>query len=189
MSATDDDEFNVGDEEYVLANFDEEANIIVQKDTLPVKSSDRYMLVYNTYKKWKDDNFSRLSENEENNLLVYFKVLNEKVKPTTLWCVWSMLHKTLGVLENINLKSFLSLKSYLKKLNKGYIPQKAFVLRWHHISKFMNEANDFTELSKKVIIFLNFLLIENVLLLMICLFTIIFSGNASFWYMWLLKMQ
>ncbi len=154
MDLVDDDEFNVGEEEDVLTNFAEEARIIVQKDSLPQKSSDRYMLVYNTYKKWKNYHSSRTSENEENNLLVYFKLFNERVKPTTLWSVWSMLHKTLDVLDNINLRNFMSLKSYVKKLNKGYIPQKAFVLRWTHISKFMTEASDFTDLGKKVVIFL-----------------------------------
>lgn len=93
------------------------------------------MLVYNTYKKWKDDNASRISENKENNLLVQFKMLNEKVKPITLQCEWSMLHKTLGVLEVKNLKNCISLKSYIKEWNNGYIPLKAFALKWVHISE------------------------------------------------------
>lgn len=86
MDSVEDDGFDVGDEEDVLANFDEEAKLIVQRDTLSKKSSDRYMLMYNTYKKWKEGNSDRISTNEENNLLVYLKMLSENVKPTALWC-------------------------------------------------------------------------------------------------------
>lgn len=138
------------DEEEVIKNYDEEAHLIVQEDTLPKKSTNRYMQVYNAYKKWKAENLKSLSVNEENNLLVYFKKLLETVKPSTLWSVWSMLRKTLGTRDNINISNFLSLNSYIKNTNKGYKPQRALVLRWHHIMQYMTEASDFTDLSKKV---------------------------------------
>jgi hypothetical protein len=39
------------DEEDVIRNFDAEAQLIINTDTLPKKSVDRYNLVYDTYKK------------------------------------------------------------------------------------------------------------------------------------------
>ena len=56
----DDESFSSEDEDAVIKNFDDEAKLIVQDGTLPKKSDDRYLLVYNTYKKWKQDykNFS-----------------------------------------------------------------------------------------------------------------------------------
>ncbi|KAJ8672430.1 hypothetical protein QAD02_003689 [Eretmocerus hayati] len=142
-----------GEEEEIMDNFDEIAKSIVQTGTLPEKSAERYSLVYNTYKKWKEDNIKSLSESEENNLLVYFQTLTvKKVAPPTLWSVWSMLRKTLGTRDDIDLSRFLSLKSYIKKVNKGYKPRKAFVLRWNHIMKFMNEAPDSTELARKIML-------------------------------------
>lgn len=138
----DDDNFegNFATEEELMTDFDKEADLIIQKDTLPEKSADRYLLVYYTYNKWKGENQKSLSMNEENNLIVYFKMLRTKVCPKTLWCVWSMLCKTLSTQENVQINNFLRLKNYIKITNKGYRSKKAEVLRWLHIEKFMNEA-------------------------------------------------
>ena len=72
------------DEEQVQRNFDAEAQLIIQNETLPKKSSDRYLLVYNTYKKWRRENQNSLSGNEENNLIVYFTGLKKRLAPPTL---------------------------------------------------------------------------------------------------------
>ena len=140
------------DEEEILRNFDDEAKKIVQSETYPKKSSDRYLLVYNTYKKWQEENKNCLSTLEENNLIVYFKGLKAKLKPPTLWSIWSMLKKTLSVNENININNFLNLKSLIKANSKGYKPRKAFVLRWEKIVKFMKEAPNDSFLAMKVIV-------------------------------------
>lgn len=44
------------DEEEMLKNFDVEAKKIVESETLSKKSSDRYLLVYDNYKKWREEN-------------------------------------------------------------------------------------------------------------------------------------
>lgn len=137
-------------EEEVLKNFDQEAGLIVQNETLPKKSSDRYLLVYNTYKKWREENTNLLSDLEENNLIVYFEALKAKLKPPTLWSIWSMLRKTLNAKDGINISNFLNLKSIIKNNAKGYKPKKAFVLRWNQIIKFMNEAPDCVFLAMEV---------------------------------------
>ena len=44
------------DEEEINKNFETEAQLIVETDTLPKKSADRYMLVYDNYQRWKQGN-------------------------------------------------------------------------------------------------------------------------------------
>ena len=44
------------DEEEINKNFETEAQLIVETDTLPKKSVDRYMLVYDNYQRWKQGN-------------------------------------------------------------------------------------------------------------------------------------
>ena len=44
------------DEEEINKNFETEAQLIVETDTLPKKSADRYMLVYDNYQRWKQEN-------------------------------------------------------------------------------------------------------------------------------------
>lgn len=102
------------DEEEILRNFDAEANIIVQIETLSHKSSDRYLLVYNTYKNLREGNIKSLSKEEENNLIVYFEFLKGKLKPPTLWTIWSMFRKTLIVKENIDNYWIYKFKKYHK---------------------------------------------------------------------------
>ena len=41
------------DEEEINKNFETEAQLILETDTLPKKSVDRYMLVYDNYQRWK----------------------------------------------------------------------------------------------------------------------------------------
>lgn len=148
LSSSDESE----DEEEVCRKFDEEANIKIQTETLPKKSGERYLLVYETYKTWKSKNQKSLSSSEENNLVVYFTELKEKLKPPTLWSIWSMLRKTLNTKENLDNSGFLNLKSLLKNNNKGYKPKQSLTLTWNEIEQFVKNAPDHVYLATKVII-------------------------------------
>jgi hypothetical protein len=53
------------DEDEVNRNFEAEAQLIIETDTLPKKSAERYLLVYETYKKWKTEHKNALSQSEE----------------------------------------------------------------------------------------------------------------------------
>ncbi|KAL7299685.1 hypothetical protein TKK_0007442 [Trichogramma kaykai] len=143
------DEFN---EEELQRNFDDEASLIVQTDTSPKKSSERYLLVYDAYKDWQKEHAKSLSNSEEKNLIVYFSELKLKLKPTTLWSIWSMLKKTLATRDDVNINNFITLKSLIKNNSKGYKPTKSAVLKWDEIKKFMNEAPDFVYLGTKVVL-------------------------------------
>ena len=143
------------DEEEILKIFDQEAKIIIESETLPKKSSERYLLVYNAYKKWKEDNKNSLSTNsEENNLIVYFNTLKLKLKPPTLWSIWSMLRNTLNTKDNIDITKFFALRSMIKNNGKGYKPKKSKTLTWAEIMNFMTTADDQVYLATKVIHYL-----------------------------------
>ncbi|CAB0039322.1 unnamed protein product, partial [Trichogramma brassicae] len=140
-----------GDEYESGRKFDDEADGIIQSETLPKKSGERYLQVYDAYKKWKSANINALSSSEEKNLIVYFTELKTKNKPPTLWSIWSMLRTTLMTKDEINIKDFLNLKALLKNNNKGYTPKQSLVLKWAEIERFMNEAPDQSYLAAKTI--------------------------------------
>ena len=139
-----------GDESEIFKDFDAEAQLIIQSDLLPKKSTDRYLLVYNTYKQWEIDHKSALSSSLENNLIVYFKDLQSKLKPPTLWSVWSMLKKTLNTHDGVDISGFYNLKSFLSVNSKGYKPKKSAVFKWNEIENFLNTASDYVYLALKV---------------------------------------
>lgn len=87
-------------------------------------------------------------------MIIYFKELKQRLRPPTLWCVWSMLRKTLKPRDNVDLTHFVNLKSFIKNNAKGYRPKKAFALRWGQIVRFMTEAPDIKYLASKVNIFI-----------------------------------
>ncbi|KAK0169404.1 hypothetical protein PV328_012096, partial [Microctonus aethiopoides] len=74
---------------------------------------------------------------------------SEKLKPATLWCIWSMLKKTLNTIDNIDTTKFQNLKSLIKNNSKGYT-KKSSGLQWNEIMIFMNSASDHTYLASKV---------------------------------------
>lgn len=171
------------DEEEIFRDFDAEAQKIVQQDLLPKKSADRYLLVYNTYKKWEADHENMLSSSHESNLIVYFKELQQKLKPPTLWSIWSMLKKTLNSNDAIDITQFLNLKCLLSNNAKGYKPKKSAILKWKEVEKFINEAMDFLYLSSKV----NHFYHAHILSLNIILFSSFFYyflGHSNIWNMW-----
>lgn len=142
------------DEEEIFRDFDAEAQLIIREDLLPKKSADRYLLVYNNYKKWEADHQNVLSSSKENNLIVYFKDLKSKLKPPSLWSVWSMLKKTLSTHDGVDISRFLNLKSLLTNNGKGYKPKKSAILKWNEVEKFLRDATDHVYLASKVILVL-----------------------------------
>ncbi|XP_074100628.1 uncharacterized protein LOC141528467 [Cotesia typhae] len=147
LSSSDD-----SDDEEILRNFDAEAKLIILTDTLPKKSADKYLSNHETYKKWLIEHRASLSNSDESNLIVYFKGLSEKLKPSTIWSTWSMLKKTLNNYDNIDIGRFQKLKSLVKNNCKGYRPKKSLVLKSDDVTKFLNDASDITHLDQKVIL-------------------------------------
>ena len=67
-----------------MKSFDREAKLIVQSETLPKKSMDRCLLVYNAYKKCQKENEEHLSRSKEADLIVYFNQQKKKLAPLTI---------------------------------------------------------------------------------------------------------
>lgn len=141
------------DEEEIFNDFDAEAQFIIRQDLLPKKSTDRYMLVYDNFKKWEVENQNLISKSKENNLIVYFKDLKSKLKPPTLWSIWLMLKKTLSTHDGLDINRFQNLKSFLKLNSKGYKPKNSEVFKWKEIETFLDRASDFEHLALKVCFF------------------------------------
>lgn len=62
------------DEEQIFRDFDAEAQLIIRKETLPKKSADRYLLVYDSYKAW--DSRCKTSKTSEKN--IWFLLMTRK---------------------------------------------------------------------------------------------------------------
>lgn len=137
------------DEDEILRDFDAEAHLIIGKDTLPKKSACRYQLVYDTFMDWKKKN--KADPLSESVLIVYFKELQQKLSPSTLWSIWSMLKKTLNTNDKTDINKYLNLKGFLKVNSKGYVPKKSLILKWIDIRQFVENAPDDIYLASKVI--------------------------------------
>ncbi|CAG5109257.1 Protein of unknown function [Cotesia congregata] len=129
-------------EEEVIKDFDAEAKLIIETGISPKKSANRYQMVYESYKKWQTEHRNSLSDLEESNLIVYFTELSKKLKPPTLWSIWSMLKKTLNVKDNVDISKFHNFKCLIKNNSKGNKPKKSYVFTWNEIMNFMNNAPD-----------------------------------------------
>ena len=122
-----------------------------KSDALPKKSTKRYEQQYKEFCKWKMKyNTTLISENV---LLAYFKELSTKRAPNTLWSTWSMLRTMLITRENINIKSFTQLKSFLTTTSRGYEPNKAKVFTDNQLDEFLEKAPNATYLVHKASFF------------------------------------
>ena len=118
MDSSDSSEDENFDPEEIInvRDFEAEKDMIV-KNLLPDKSRANYELAYGHFLKWKTDNKAQI---DENSLIVYFKELTSKWKPT----------------------NFDLLKSFLKNFCKGYKPKKAPTLNWTQINKFLAASDE-----------------------------------------------
>ena len=88
---------------------------------------------------------------DENVLICYFKDLQNKVNPATLWSIWSMLKKMINLKNNIDINKYMNFKSFLKNKYKGYKPKKSLVFTSENVEQFLNTADDHIYLGAKVL--------------------------------------
>lgn len=118
------------------------------KNLLPLKSKDKYLLVYKNFNHWRQE--KNISSFSENVLLAYFSELSTKLKPSSLWAHYSMLKSTINLNNSINIGHYAKLTSFLKRQSNGYECKKSKVLTSPQIEKFLNEAPDDKFLATKV---------------------------------------
>ncbi|XP_039750849.1 uncharacterized protein LOC120627070 [Pararge aegeria] len=117
---------------------------------LPPTSKERYVRIYDNFTNWKNsEDIKSLSEHV---FLAYFEELAKKYKPSTLWCIYSMLKATVKARHDVDLKSYNNLFKYLKRLSIGFTQTKVKILSPEHIEQFLHEAPDLHYLVTKVVL-------------------------------------
>lgn len=115
---------------------------------LPPKSKEKYMIAYDSFIEWK--NSKNAQSFSENVFLAYFNELANKYKPSSLWCIYSMLKSTVIIKNDINIKSYANLTAFLKRRSDGYRSRKSKILSSSEVEKFLKEAPDSQYLATKV---------------------------------------
>lgn len=130
-------------------NLMEEAESIAL-DLLPKKSGEVYMKSYERFIQWKITKNIKEDCLSEAVMLVYFKSIQSKYKPSSLWVEYSMLRAMIARNHNIDIK-YPKLIVFLKKYSVGYQPKKSKVFQAVDVNKFLTEADDLNNLLMKVI--------------------------------------
>lgn len=117
-----------------------------QSDSLLPTSKEKYIQAYANFIEWKK-NDSSLTEDI---FLKYFNDLAKKYKPTTLWCLYSMLKNIVQIKHGIDLKTYSNLTKFLRRHACGYKSTKAKMLSPNDVETFLKEAPDNKHLATKV---------------------------------------
>lgn len=146
------DEDSADNYEELQKIIDEADNIVL--NLLPPKSKAKYMGVYEKFVQWRGEINIAPQDMREEVMLVYLNKLfqEDKLKPPTVWSRYSMLKSTLLGCENINIKHWEKVSSFMKKQARGYCPKKASIFTADDIAKFCSQAPDNTYLVEKVTI-------------------------------------
>ena len=89
----------------------------------------------------------------ERTLLAYFQFLSKKYKPSTLWTVHSKLKTMILHKEQIDIKKYTEVITFLKQNARGYIGKKAAIFDAEEVKNFLAEALDEKFLADKVFVF------------------------------------
>ncbi|KAK9695456.1 hypothetical protein QE152_g32564 [Popillia japonica] len=125
----------------------EEALMEAEERLLPQKSRLIYEREYQSFKKWESTN--KITGMSEKVLLAYFSEKSKQVKPSSLWSYYSMLKRTLLIIQNFDISKFGKLINLMKNLSDGYKGKKFIILEADDI-KFLTQAPDDVYLFMKV---------------------------------------
>lgn len=128
---------------------------------IPPKSREKYLAAYDSFLHWKNN--KKTQSFSENVFLAYFAELANTYKPSSLWCIYSMLRSMLKLKHGVDIKTYCNLMAFLKRRSDGYTGRKSKVLSPADVEKFLNEAPDSQYLATKVrLIFLIVTFIYNI---------------------------
>lgn len=136
-------------ESEIVPNEISEAAKTATNELLPLKSRDRYELVYDLFQKWRND--KNVHTINEEVILAYLMEKSKILRPSSLWSNYSMLKSTISIKNNIDISRYPKVIAFLKRKSVGYKPKKSRVLNKDQIDKFLSEAEDNIYLMKKVI--------------------------------------
>lgn len=92
---------------------------------LPLKSKNKYENAYNKFIEWRK--IKKVKSLSESVFLAYFSELAEKLAPTSVWAIYSMLRSVISARHNLNIHDYGRLISFLKINSKGHTVKKANV--------------------------------------------------------------
>jgi hypothetical protein len=107
---------------------------------LPNKSKSQYERAYKLFQDWQQKNQAKSFS--ENVLLAYFQDLSKRMKPSSLWAIYSMLRMTINLKNNVDISKYPRLCSFLKRKSDGYRPKKSKILTPQQIKEFLSSAPD-----------------------------------------------
>ena len=97
----------------------------VERSLLPAKSIDRYEHAYHQFETWNGEHSVPSDQFSEALFLGYFSHLSEHYVSSTLWSIYSMLHRTVSVKTGVDIKSYARLHAFLKVKNTGHQAKKS----------------------------------------------------------------
>ena len=103
-------------ENSIIQELNAEADRIIGNKLLPAKSQKRYEQVYKLFTEWQSE--KKISSFSKEILIVYFNEKAKKLKPSSLWSIYSMLRVTIKLNQNIDIANYGKLKSILKFVTK-----------------------------------------------------------------------
>lgn len=116
---------------------------------LPEKTDYRYEKTYATFVKWQKET-NETTSFDENTLLAYLNELSKTLKCSSLWCMYSMLKRTIYRHHNVDISLYSRLSAFLKEKSMGYESKKCKVFSADEIQRFLTEAPDEDYLAMKV---------------------------------------
>ena len=116
--------------------------------SLPNNSARLYEYQYQKFAEWRVK--MHTNKADQDTLLAYFESLSSTYKSSTLWSTYSKLRSTILIKENIDIKNYKELQTFLKKKSKNYKAKKARVFTPEEISRFLSEAPNREYLASKV---------------------------------------
>jgi integrase len=123
----------------------------VEDSLLPAATRGRYEQTFHAFEAWMREKAIPEGRCNETVLLAYFAELATRFAPSTLWTLYSMLHKTLCIKKGVDIKGFSKLQAFLKAKSSGHCAKKATVFARSDIDKFLREADNEKWLQVKVV--------------------------------------
>ncbi|XP_064212309.1 uncharacterized protein LOC135265892 [Tribolium castaneum] len=126
----------------------QEAAAAATANLMPQKSKKQYEKQYKLFINWRQE--KQTESFSKNVLLAYIQQLSTRMKPSSLWAIYSMLRTTLNLKNNIDISKYPKLCKFLKNKSSGYNPKKSRILTPEQIKEFLCSAPDENYLFSKV---------------------------------------
>ena len=140
----------------IINKLNAEADKIIADKLLPAKSRQRYEQTYQQFIEWQKE--KKCASFSEEIFIVFFNEKAKKLKPSSLWSIYSMLRTTIKLNHDIDITNYVKLKGILKAEGTGFVKKKSMIFSAVDIEKFLNKAPNNKYLDMKVNIKIKFIM-------------------------------